>query len=282
MPQKKARKEILLVHAKKLTMSDDIDFDLLAGATVGFSGADLRNLVNEAALLAARKEKDLVEMVDFNEARDKIIMGVKREDRLSDEGKKMIAYHEAGHALTALLLEGTDPLSQITIIPRGRALGATGQVPKEDRHNLGRKYLINRITVMIGGRAAEEEIFSDITTGAGDDLKKATQIARRMVCQWGMSEKVGLLVLNKGEPHPFLGRELTQERDFSEETAHVIDQEVQSILAECHQKAREIIRENRDKLDLLAEELIEHETLSAEEVDTLLQLGSESSETEKN
>lgn len=282
MPQKEARRAILEVHVKKLSMAADVDLDLIAGATVGFSGADLKNLANEAALVAARKEKEQVEMSDFNEARDKIIMGVKREDRLSEEEKEMIAYHEAGHALTTLLLDGTDPLSKVTIIPRGRALGATEQVPEEDRYNLGKEYLLNRIAVMIGGRAAEEEVFGDVTTGAGDDLKKATQIARRMVCQWGMSEKIGLIVLNKGEPHPFLGRELTQDRDYSEKTAHLIDEEVQSILEQCHKKAFDVLRDNRDKLNLLAKELMEKETLSVEEVEDLLDLEDKNIQQQKN
>jgi cell division protease FtsH len=257
---------------KKLTMAENIDVDLLAAATVGFSGADLKNLVNEAALLAAKKEKKQVEMEDFNESRDKIIMGVRREERLSDEERKMVAYHEAGHALTALLLPGTDPLRKVTIVPRGRSLGATEQVPIEDRHNVGKKYLLNRIAVMMGGRAAEEEVFGDITSGAGDDLKQATQTARRMVCQWGMSKKVGLIVFRKGEPHPFLGRELTEERDYSEATARKIDEEVQSILEECHQKALNVLQENRTKLDQLAEELMKHETLSLDEIEKLLHL----------
>lgn len=282
MPQKNSRKAILKVHTQKLSLADDVDYDVLAGATVGFSGADLKNLVNEAALVAARKEKDQAEMSDFNEARDKIIMGVKREDRLSEEEKEMIAYHEAGHALTTLLQEGTDPLSKVTIIPRGRALGATEQVPEEDRHNLGKEYLLNRVVVMIGGRAAEEEVFGDVTTGAGDDLKKATQIARRMVCQWGMSEKIGLIVLNTGESHPFLGRELTQDRDYSEKTAHLIDEEVQRILEQCHKKAFELLQQNRDKLNLLAQELMEAETLSAQEIENLLGVKDQKAEKVKN
>lgn len=272
LPQKNARKEILQVHMKKLTLADKLDLDALASATVGFSGAQLKNLVNEAALLAAKKEKKQVEMEDFTESRDKIIMGVRREERLSDEERKMVAYHEAGHALTALLLPGTDPLSKVTIIPRGRSLGATEQVPSEDRHNVGKKYLINRIAVMMGGRAAEEEVFGDITSGAGDDLKQATQTARRMVCQWGMSEKVGLVVFKKGEPHPFLGRELTEERDYSEATARKIDEEVQRIIEECYKKSQNILRENRQKLDQLAEELIRQESLTISEIKKLLHL----------
>lgn len=274
LPQKNARMEILQVHMKKIAMADNIDLDALASATVGFSGAQLKNLVNEAALLAAKKEKKNVEMEDFTESRDKIIMGVRREERLSDEEKKMVAYHEAGHALTALLLPGTDPLSKVTIIPRGRSLGATEQAPSEDRHNVGKKYLLNRIAVMMGGRAAEEEVFGDITSGAGDDLKQATQTARRMVCQWGMSEKVGLVVFKKGEPHPFLGRELTEERDYSEATARKIDEEVQRIIEECYKKSQTILQENRQKLDQLAEELIRQETLTLSEIEKLLQLES--------
>ncbi len=272
LPQKKARKEILQVHAKSRTMAKDIDFDELAGETVGFSGADLKNLVNEAALLAAQKEKKQVEMEDFNECRDKIIMGVRREERLGDNEKKMVAYHEAGHALTALLLSGTDPLRKVTIVPRGRSLGATEQVPIEDRHNLGKKYLLNRIAVMMGGRAAEEEVFGDITSGAGDDLKQATRTARRMVCQWGMSKTVGLVVFKKGEPHPFLGRELTEERDYSEETARKIDDEVRTILEECRLTAQNLLQKNREKLDQLAEELVKQETLTLEEIEKLLHL----------
>ena len=272
MPQKAARKKILTVHLNKIKMAEDIDYDQLAGATTGFSGADLKNLVNEATLLAARKNKSQVDMQDFHESRDKIIMGLKREDRLSDKEKNRIAYHEAGHALTALLLSGADPLSKVTIIPRGRALGATEQLPEEDRHNLSKAYLLNRISVMVGGRAAEEEVFTDVTSGAGDDLKNASQLARRMVCQWGMSEKLGLVVFKKGEPHPFLGRELTEDRDYSEATAQVIDAEVKEILHECHEQVKTILQENRGKLDRLAEELIEKETLTSKEIETFLQL----------
>jgi cell division protease FtsH len=272
MPQKSARKKILKVHLSKVKMAEDIDYDQLAGATVGFSGADLKNLVNEATLLAARKNKNQVEMQDFHESRDKIIMGLKREDRLSDKEKNRIAYHEAGHALAALLLSGADPLSKVTIIPRGRALGTTEQLPEEDRHNLSKKYLLNRISVMVGGRAAEEEVFKDVTSGAGDDLKNASQLARQMVCQWGMSEKLGLMVFKKGEPHPFLGRELTQDKDYSEATAQVIDAEVKEILHKCHEQVKTILHENREKLDRLAHELIEKETLTSNEIATFLQL----------
>ncbi|HKK00339.1 MAG TPA: ATP-dependent zinc metalloprotease FtsH, partial [Desulfotignum sp.] len=275
MPRKEARKKILKVHLDKVKNADDMDYNLLAGATVGFSGADLKNLVNEATLLAARKGKEQVEMEDFHESRDKIMMGIKREDRLSDKEKKMIAYHEAGHALAALLIPEADPLSKVTIIPRGRSLGATEQVPEEDRHNLSRSYLLGRICVMIGGRAAEEEVFDDVTSGAGDDLKNASQLARRMVCQWGMSEKVGLMVFKKGEPHPFLGRELTEDKDYSEATAEVIDTEIKTILHNSHDQVKKILQENREKLDQLAEELMDKETLTSEEIEELLDLQEE-------
>lgn len=269
MPQKKARKEILAVHAGKVAIAGDIDLDLIAGATVGFSGADLKNLVNEAALLAARKGKQQVEMEDFHEARDKITMGVKREDQLSEEEKKMVAYHEAGHALTALMLPGTDPLSKVSIIPRGRSLGATEQVPKEDRHSYSKTYLLNRIVVMLGGRAAEQLVFKEVTSGAADDLKRAMEIARRMVCQWGMSDKVGLVVFRKGETHPFLGRELTEEKDYGEATAEKIDEEIKAILERCYEKSQRILENNLEKLNVLAEELINKETLTFAQIQDL-------------
>lgn len=275
LPQKEARRKIIELHAKKITLAEKVDFDLLAGATVGFSGADLHNLVNEAALLAARKNKKQVEMEDFTESRDKIILGIKREDHLSAEEREVIAYHESGHALTALVLPGADPLAKVTIIPRGRSLGATEQVPEEDRHNLSRSYLLDRIAVMLGGRAAEELMFEEPTSGAGDDLKKANQIARRMVCQWGMSEKVGLLVFKKGEPHPFLGRELTEEKDYSEKTAETIDIEIRQLLQESSDKATRILTEHRQALQTLARELMEKETLTSTEIHTLLDLPKE-------
>ncbi|MDW7772193.1 MAG: ATP-dependent zinc metalloprotease FtsH [Desulfobulbaceae bacterium] len=278
LPQKKARNEILELHTGKVPLDDEVDLEHIAGATVGFSGADLKNLVNEAALLAASKGKEKVAMEDFSESRDKIIMGVKREDRITEDEKKKVAYHEAGHALAALMLPGTDPLNKVTIIPRGRSMGATEQVPEEDRHNLGKKYLLGRIAVMVAGRAAEEMVYSDITTGAGDDLKKATQVARRMVCQWGMSEKIGPVAFQKGEPHPFLGRELTTEKDYSEATARIIDDEIKRILEEGLQKARKVMEENRDSLDILAEELIRRETLTLEEIRELLHLEEEKGE----
>ncbi len=229
------------IHTRKVPLADDVDLENLAERTVGLSGADLKNLVNEAALLAARKEKEQVADEDFDQARDKILMGIEREEVINDEEKKMIAYHESGHALLAELLPGADPLQKVSIIPRGRALGATEQIPEEDRHNLKRSYLLNRIAIMLGGRTAEKIVFDDVSTGAGDDLKKATQLARRMVCQWGMSEKLGPVTFQQGEPHPFLGRELTQTKDFSEHTARLIDEEIQKIVGGMEQKAEETL-----------------------------------------
>lgn len=269
LPQKNARKEILQIHSKKVPLADDVDFAVLADMTVGFSGADLENLVNEAALLAARKGKEKVEGEDFEQSRDKIIMGLEREDLINDEEKKVIAYHESGHALLAKLLPKVDPLQKVSIIPRGQSLGATEQIPEEDRHNLSRSYLLDRIAILLGGRVAEKLVFDDITTGAGDDLKKATQMARRMVCQWGMSEKLGPLTYKQGDEHPFLGREITEPKDFSEHTAMLIDEEVKGIVKEMEDKAKTILTANRAKLDALAEALIKHETLDNDEIDEL-------------
>jgi cell division protease FtsH len=280
LPQKKTRKEILEVHTRNVPLADDVDLESIAGRTAGFSGADLKNLVNEAALLAARKEKKQVEAQDFDQGRDKILMGIEREDVIREEEKRVIAHHEAGHALMAVLLPGADPLEKVSIIPRGRSLGATEQIPEEDRRNLSRQYLFDRIAVMLGGRAAEKLTYQDVSTGAGDDLKKATELARRMVCQWGMSERLGPVTFRKGEPHPFLGREIAEQRDFSEHTARVIDEEILKITGGMEKKAENLIEENKKKLEALAEALLEHESLSREEIDDLLGTESKSSEKE--
>ena len=272
LPQKEARKEILEVHTRKVPLGHDVDFDVLARKTPGFSGADLKNLVNEAALLAARKKKKVVEKEEFDEGRDKILMGIEREDAMKDEEKEVVAYHESGHALLARLLPGADPLDKVSIIPRGRSLGATEQIPREDRHNLSRSYLLNRIAIMLGGRVAEKITRDEISTGAGDDLKKATELARRMVCQWGMSEKLGPVTFRQGEQHPFLGREITQPKDFSERTAQLIDEEIRSIVHDMENKAVETLSGHREELDILARELLERETLSNDEIDELLKL----------
>ena len=209
-PDVKGREEILRVHARRIPLAPNVDLKVLARGTPGFSGADLANLVNEAALLAARQNKKLVEMVDFENAKDKVLMGVERRSMIiSDDEKRTIAYHEAGHALVADLLPGADPLHKVTIIPRGRALGLTQQLPVDDKYNYSRDYLINRITILLGGRAAEEIVLQQQTTGAGDDLEKATEMARKMVCEWGMSDKLGPLTFGKSEEHIFLGREVS-------------------------------------------------------------------------
>ena len=276
-PQKKARREILKIHTRKVPLADDVDLDSLAERTVGMTGADLRNLVNEAALLAARKDKKRVDEDDLGQARDRILMGLEREDILGEEEKKIIAYHEAGHALLTKLLPGADPLEKVTIIPRGRALGATEQIPEEDRHNLKRSYLLNRIAIMLAGREAEKIVFEDISTGAGDDLKQASQLARRMVCQWGMSERLGAVTFRQGEPHPFLGKELAEQRDYSEHTAQVIDEEIRSIIQEMEKEAETRLKKNRDKLDALADLLMDNETVTNEEIDQLLASNPDSS-----
>jgi len=270
MPQKKARKKILKIHTRKVSLGKDVNLENLASRTVGFSGADLKNLVNEAALLAARENKDKVKSEDFIQARDKIILGHKREEMISDEEKKIIAYHEAGHALLAKITPGTDPIQKVTIIPRGRSLGATEQVPEEDRHNLKKDYLLKRIRIMLGGRAAEQLIFEDISNGAADDLKQATKLARRMVTQWGMSERLGPITFSLGEEHLFLGREMAKPKDFSEGTARIIDEEIQNIVTGQEEKATEQLKKNQKKLKKLADTLIKKETLEKEEIDKLL------------
>ncbi len=270
LPQKKARRAILKTHVRNVPLADDVNLADLADRTVGLSGADLKNLVNEAALIAARKKKDLVEAEDFESARDKILMGIEREDVLNEEEKQIVAYHEAGHAILAKLLPGADPLQKVSIIPRGRALGVTEQVPEEDRHNLKRSYLYNRIAIMLGGRVAEKLVFGDTSTGASDDLKRATQIARRMVCEWGMSEKIGPVTFSQSSQHPFLGRDISEPKDFSEYTGRIIDEEVEKIVRGGESEAENMLKENQDKLVRLAQELLAHETLSREEVDRLM------------
>jgi cell division protease FtsH len=271
-PQRKAREEILKVHARDVPLADDVNLADLAGRTVGFSGADLENLVNEAALFAARKKKDEVSAEDFEQARDKILFGSEREDLLTDAEKRRIAYHESGHTLVARLLPETDPLKKVTIIPRGQALGATEQVPEEDRYNYTVGYLRGRLAVMLGGRVAEKVVFEDFSTGAHDDLKQATRLARQMVTQWGMSDRIGPIAFREGEEHVFLGREMAQAKDYSEHTAQIIDTEVHDLVSEQEQRAQRILTENRERLDTLADALLERETLEAEEIDALLGL----------
>ena len=270
LPHRKARLAILKIHTRHVPLSENVDLENTAERTPGLSGADLKNLVNEAALVAARKDKKQVEAEDFDQARDKVLMGIEREDVIKGPERRVIAYHESGHALLARELPGADPLAKVTIIPRGQSLGATEQIPEEDRHNFKRSYLLDRITILLGGRAAEKIVFDDISTGAGDDLKKATQLARRMVCQWGMSEKIGPVTFRSGETHPFLGRELTEVKDFSEHTAQLIDEEIHKIVRNMEKKAEDKLTEIRKQLDTLAEELLQHETLTNDDIEKIL------------
>jgi cell division protease FtsH len=272
-PDVKGREEILRVHARRIPLAPNVELKVLARGTPGFSGADLANLVNEAALLAARQDKKIVEMIDFENAKDKVLMGVERRSMIiSEDEKKTIAYHEAGHALVADLLPGADPLHKVTIIPRGRALGLTQQLPTDDKYNYSKEYLIDRITILLGGRAAEEIVFQQRTTGAGDDLEKATEMARKMVCEWGMSDKMGPLTFGKSEEHIFLGREMSRAKDYSEDTAILIDSEIKRIVTECASRARQMIEANLAKLHTLARALLERESLDGEEIARLLRV----------
>ncbi len=271
LPDKKARTQILKIHSKKVPLADDVDLNRLSGLTVGFSGADLENLINEAALMAGRDNKDQVGMVSLLNARDKVVLGGKREMILSDEEKKLVAYHEAGHALVASLLPNADPLDKVTIIPRGRALGVTEQIPEEERHNLKESYLRDRIGVMLGGRVSEKLIFGEISSGAESDLKQVTSLARHMVTHWGMSDKIGPVVFRRGEEHIFLGRELAQQRDFSEYTAQIIDEEIAALVRDIEKKVAELLKQHRPKLEALAVALLESETLEATDIHAIIE-----------
>ena len=270
-PDVKGREEILRVHTRKVPISDDVDLSIIARGTPGFSGADLANLVNEAALWAARQNRKFVMMVDFEMAKDKVLMGVERKSMiLSDEEKKNTAFHEAGHALVAAMTPGADPVHKVTIIPRGMALGLTMQLPEMDNHTYTKEYLEGMLAVLMGGRTAEEIFLGHITTGAGNDIERATDIARNMVCEWGMSQ-LGPLAFGKKEEAIFLGREIAQHRDFSEDTAVQIDKEVKRIVNEAYDKARSILSTNRDTLDRIALALLEREVLDANEVKLLME-----------
>jgi cell division protease FtsH len=270
-PDVKGREEILKVHSRRIPLAPNVALNVLARGTSGFSGADLANLVNEAALLAARQDKKTVEMMDFENAKDKVLMGVERRSMIIPESeKRTTAYHEGGHALVAYLLPGADPLHKVTIIPRGRALGLTMQLPTDDRYSYSKEFLVNQITILLGGRAAEEIVFQQQTTGAGNDLEKATDVARKMVCEWGMSDKMGPLTFGKAEEHVFLGREVSRPKDYSEETAILIDSEIKRIVTDCASRARHLLESNLEKLHLLARALLERETLDGEEINRVL------------
>ena len=270
-PDIKGREEILRVHTRKVPLSEDVDLSVIARGTPGFSGADLANLVNEAALWAARQGRKFVIMADFEMSKDKVLMGVERKSMiLSDEEKRNTAYHEAGHALVAAMTPGTDPLHKVTIIPRGMALGLTMQLPIDDKHTYTKTYLEGTLTVLMGGRCAEEIFLGHITTGAGNDIERATEIARKMVCDWGMSV-LGPLAFGKKEEAIFLGREIAQHRDYSEDTAIHIDQEVRRIVTAGYENAHSILENNRDVLERIAAALLEREVLDAAELKLILE-----------
>ncbi|MFO8164584.1 MAG: ATP-dependent zinc metalloprotease FtsH [Thermodesulfobacteriota bacterium] len=271
MPDIRGRENILKVHTKKTRIGDDIDHSVIARGTPGFTGADLENMTNEAALLAARRNKDKIDMQDMEDAKDKVLMGVERKSIIiSDDEKKTTAYHEAGHTLVAKLLPNTDPIHKVTIIPRGRALGLTQQLPLDDKHTYTKEYLLNNICVLMGGRIAEEIALNTQTTGASNDIERTTEIARKMICEYGMNEKLGPLSFGKKEEEIFLGREISQHRDYSEATAQKIDQEVNNLIDDSYKKAYDLISNNRNILNNLAKALLEKETLTGVEIDEIV------------
>ena len=270
-PTKVGRAAILKVHSRKVPLNDNVDLNTVAAGSIGFSGAELKNLVNEAALNAARANRDNVTADDFDQARDKILMGPKREEVLGPKEREMTAYHEVGHALLAWLLPEVDPVHKITVIPRGRALGVTQLMPDEDRYNVGEKRLHSQLAFMLGGRAAEKLVFNEYSAGAEDDLKRATQIARRMVTRWGMSDAIGPVAFRDGEEHPFLGKEMaTDQREYSDDTARVIDAEVQRFLIQANDRAVQVLTEHREKLDSLTASLVEKESLDLAEITAII------------
>jgi cell division protease FtsH len=271
IPDVKGREAILKVHARKTVVDETVDLSIIARGTPGFSGADLENLVNEAALVAARNGKKAIEMVDFEHAKDKVLMGVERRSMIiSLEERKNTAYHEAGHALVARLIPGSDPIHKVTIIPRGRALGLTQQLPIDERHTYPKEYLVNSITILLGGRAAEQLVLVHETTGAGNDIERATKLARKMICEWGMSDRMGPVNYGKDEEHIFLGREIAKHRDFSEKTAQDIDEELKNLVHGCYERAKGLLSANIDTLHAIANGLLEKETLDGPEIDIII------------
>ncbi|ACH38033.1 cell division ATP-dependent zinc protease FtsH [Citrifermentans bemidjiense Bem] len=269
-PDWRDREKILRVHTKKIPLAADVDLGVIAKGTPGMTGADLEGLVNEAAILTARENKRVVGLDELERAKDKLLMGGERHMVISDEERRITAYHEAGHALVARLLPSTDPVHKVTILPRGRALGVTQQLPEDDRYHYPRAYLVNRLCVALGGRVAERIVFNDVSSGAQSDLKHVTELAEKMVCQWGMSEKIGPMTFSRGEEHPFLGMKLAEEKTFSEEMAWLIDQEIASFIRAAEGKSVELLSANRSKLDALAAALLEEETLDGQRVDEIL------------
>jgi cell division protease FtsH len=271
LPDVKGREKIFEVHARKAPIAEDVDFAILARGTPGTSGADIENLVNEAVLNAAKANKEKVNMHDFEFAKDKVLMGTERRSMvISDLEKRNTAYHESGHALVARLMPGTDPIHKVTIIPRGRALGLTQQLPIDEKHTYPREFLDKNIAILLGGRAAEEIVLHDFTTGAGNDIERATNLARKMVCEWGMSKKLGPLSYGKKEEQIFLGREFATHKDYSEETAKNIDVEVMSLVMQNYEKAKNLLNDHVDILNKIATELLEKEVLNGAEIDAII------------
>ena len=269
-PDVKGREQILRVHTKKIPLADDVDMSVVARGTPGFAGADLANLVNEAALIAARQNRKVVTQFDFEVAKDKVMMGVERKSMvISEEEKRNTAYHEAGHALVAALTPAADPLHKVTIIPRGMALGLTMQLPMDDKHCYDKEYLEAQLAILMGGRIAEEIFMKHVTTGAGNDIERATDMARKMVCEWGMSE-LGPLSFGKREEQIFLGREIAQHRDYSETTAIRIDEQVKKLVSTGYDRARKIIEDHMDGMHRIAQALLEREVLDGAEVKALI------------
>jgi cell division protease FtsH len=271
LPDIRGREEILKVHMRKVPLAPDVKPDILARGTPGFSGADLANLVNEAALFAARGNKRLVDMEDFERAKDKIIMGAERRSMIMpEEERRNTAYHESGHAIVARLLPKTDPVHKVTIIPRGRALGVTMQLPEQDRYSQDRERLLNMVAVLFGGRIAEELFMNQMTTGAANDFERATELARRMVTQWGMSDELGPMVYGENEGEVFLGRSITTHKNVSEATMQKVDAEIRRIIDQQYRLARKLLEDNRDKVEAMAKALLEFETLDADQIGDIM------------
>ena len=271
VPDVKGREMILQVHGQKKAIAQNVDWAVIARGTPGFSGADLENMVNEAALLAARADAEEITMVHMEKAKDKVMMGAERRSMIITEKEKEItAFHEAGHALVAMLLPGTDPIHKVTIIPRGRALGLTQQLPVDEKHTYAKSYLQNNLCILLGGRVAEELVFGEITTGSGNDIERCTNLARKMVCEWGMSEEMGPLSYGKKEEQIFLGREIGQHRDYSENTAIRIDEEVKRIVLGANQQVQDMLSSHREVLNAIAKALLEKETVNLEDIETIM------------
>jgi len=271
LPDIRGREQILKVHMRKVPLSDDVDAAILARGSPGFSGADLANLVNEAALFAARAAKKLVDMEDFEMAKDKVLMGVERRSIVMPEQERWnTAYHESGHTVMAKMLENTDPVHKVTIIPRGRALGVTMQLPEEDRYSQDREYLLARIAVLMGGRIAEELFMDQMTTGAANDFEQATELAQNMVSRWGMSDALGPRVYGENQSEVFLGRDVTTHRNLSDDTTERVDAEITRIVEEQYDRARGILENQKDKVDMMAKALMEWETLDSSQIEDIM------------